>query len=348
MSEDSEPVARHRSRRPPAPGSRAADAADAAAAAGSTAGGPIAIAKPAEPGPANARWRALLDEGGPILADGAMGTMLFASGLQFGDPPEVWNVSQPEVVRRIHRGYLEAGSRIVMTNTFGGNRLRLRLHGLHDRVGELNRTAAILLRAEVDAAGGRALVAGDIGPTGEIMAPLGTLSDEEATEVFAEQAAALIAGGVDVIWVETMSHLSEIRAAVQGVRQVSADIPIIATMTFDTRGHTMMGVSPEQAVTSLASWGVDAIGGNCGNGPDELLPVIERMRAAAPDVTLVAKSNAGMPELVDMRAVYRADPPTMAEAGLAFHAAGARIIGACCGSTPAHLKAMADALAVSR
>jgi 5-methyltetrahydrofolate--homocysteine methyltransferase len=342
--------ARHRSRRPPAAGSRAADAADAAAAAaaGSTSDGPIVGLKPAEPGPANARWRALLDEGGPILADGAMGTMLFASGLQFGDPPEVWNVSQPEVVRRIQRGYLEAGSRIVMTNTFGGNRLRLRLHGLHERVGELNRTAAILLRKEVDAAGGRALVAGDIGPTGEIMAPLGTLSDEEATEVFAEQAAALIAGGVDVIWIETMSHLSEIRAAIQGVRQVSADIPIIATMTFDTRGHTMMGVSPEQAVTSLAAWGADAIGGNCGNGPDELLPVIERMRAAAPDVTLVAKSNAGMPELVDMRAVYRADPATMAEAGLAFQSAGARIIGACCGSTPAHLKAMAEALAVSR
>jgi 5-methyltetrahydrofolate--homocysteine methyltransferase len=347
MTEATERGARHRSRRPPAAGSRAADAADAAA-AGSPAGGPAVERKPAEPGPANARWRALLDEGGPILADGAMGTMLFASGLQFGDPPEVWNVSQPEVVRRIHRGYLEAGSRIVMTNTFGGNRLRLRLHGLQERVGELNRTAAILLRAEVDAAGGQALVAGDIGPTGEIMAPLGTLSDEEATEVFAEQAAALIAGGVDVIWIETMSHLSEIKAAIQGVRRVSAGIPIIATMTFDTRGHTMMGVSPEQAVSSLAAWGADAIGGNCGNGPDELLPVIERMHAAAPDLTLVAKSNAGMPELVDLRAVYRADPPTMAEAGLAFQAAGARIIGACCGSTPAHLKAMAEALAVPR
>jgi 5-methyltetrahydrofolate--homocysteine methyltransferase len=347
MSEGSERGARHRSRRPPAAGSRAADAADAAAAS-SAAGGPVVARKPAEPGPENARWRALLDEGGPILADGAMGTMLFASGLQFGDPPEVWNVSQPEVVRRIHRGYLEAGSRIVMTNTFGGNRLRLRLHGLHERVGELNRTAAILLRTEVDAAGGHALVAGDIGPTGEIMAPLGTLSDGEAVEVFAEQAAALIAGGVDVIWIETMSHLSEIRAAIQGARQASAGIPVIATMTFDTRGHTMMGVSPEQAVASLAAWSADAIGGNCGNGPDELLPVIERMHAAAPDITLVAKSNAGMPELVDLRAVYRADPATMAEAGLAFQAAGARIIGACCGSTPAHLKAMAEALAVTR
>jgi methionine synthase I (cobalamin-dependent) len=294
--------------------------------------------------PSNARWRALLAEGGPIVADGAMGTMLFAAGLQFGDPPEVWNLSQPELVRRIQRGYLEAGSRIVMTNTFGGNRLRLRLHGLEGRVAELNRTAAILLRTEVDSAGGRALVAGDIGPTGEIMAPLGTLAEEEAVDVFAEQAAALIAGGVDVIWIETMSHLSEIKAAIQGVRQVSAGIPIIATMTFDTRGHTMMGVSPEAAVAALAAWGADAIGGNCGNGPDELLPVIERMHAVAPDVVLVAKSNAGMPELVDMRAVYRADPAMMAEAAVGFRNAGARIIGACCGSTPAHLAAMAAAL----
>jgi methionine synthase I (cobalamin-dependent) len=341
MSERSELGTRRRSRRPPAAGSRAADAE----AAGSPSDGPIVTMNRAEPGPANARWRALLAEGGPILADGAMGTMLFAAGLQFGDPPEAWNVSQPEVVRRIQRGYLGAGSQIVMTNTFGGNRLRLRLHGLDGRVAELNRTAAILLRTEVESAGGRALVAGDIGPTGEIMAPLGTLSDEEAVEVFAEQAAALIAGGVDLIWIETMSHLSEIRAAIQGVRQVSAGIPIIATMTFDTRGHTMMGVSPEAAVTALAALGADAIGGNCGNGPDELLPVIERMHAAASEVILVAKSNAGIPELVDMRAVYRADPPTMAEAALGFRDAGARIIGACCGSTPVHLAAMGEVLA---
>ncbi|HEX5014871.1 MAG TPA: homocysteine S-methyltransferase family protein [Candidatus Limnocylindrales bacterium] len=309
---------------------------------------PPAIARPrAENGPENRRWRDALAEGGTILADGAMGTMLFAAGLQFGDPPEAWNVAHPDVVRRIHRGYLDAGSRIVMTNTFGGNRLRLRLHGLDPRVAELNRTAAILLRAEVDAAGGRALVAGDIGPTGEIMAPLGTLDPAEAEDVFAEQAAALIAGGVDLIWIETMSHLSEIEAAIAGVRRVSLRIPIVATMTFDTRGHTMMGVSPETAVAALAAAGADAIGGNCGNGPDELLPVIEKMHAVAPDVVLVAKSNAGMPELVDLRAVYRASPETMAEAGLTFRDAGARIIGACCGSTPPHLAAMAEALGVT-
>ena len=297
-----------------------------------------------EDGVASQQFRDLLTEPGPHLADGAMGTMLFANGLQFGDPPEVWNLTQPEVVRRIHRGYLDAGSRIIMTNTFGGNRLRLGLHGLSERVDHLNRTAAILARAEVRAAGDTALVAGDIGPSGEIVQPLGTLDYDIAVDVFREQAASLVAGGVDLIWIETMSDLNEIKAAIEGVRRVAPGIALVTTMTFDTRGHTMMGVSPEQAAEALLAWGADAIGGNCGNGPDELLPVIERMHAVAPEATLVAKSNAGMPELVDMRAVYRADPPTMAAYGSQMYQAGARIVGACCGSTPDHLRAMHDAL----
>ena len=297
-----------------------------------------------EGGKASQKFRDLLADGAPIMADGAMGTMLFANGLQFGDPPEVWNLTQPEVIRRIQRGYLDAGSQIIMTNTFGGNRLRLGLHGLSERVDDLNRTAAILARAEVTAAGGNALVAGDIGPSGEIVAPLGTLDYEIAVDVFREQAASLIAGGVDLIWIETMSDLNEIKAAIEGVRRVSPSIALVATMTFDTRGHTMMGVSPEQAVEALLAWGADAVGGNCGNGPDELLPVIQRMRAARPDAELVAKSNAGMPELVDMRAVYRADPETMAAFAVQMREAGARIVGACCGSSPDHLRAMHDAL----
>jgi len=295
-------------------------------------------------GAQRARWQALIDEDGPILADGAMGTMLFLNGLQFGDPPEVWNLTQPDVVRRIQRGYLEAGSRILLTNTFGGNRLRLGLHRLESRVAELNQTAAILLRSEVEAAGNRALVAGDIGPSGAIMAPMGTLDYGEAVDLFAEQAKALVDGGVDLIWIETMSDLTEIKAAIEGIRQVAPGIAVIATMTFDTRGRTMMGVTPEQAVEALAAWGADAIGGNCGNGPDEILPVIAKMRAVAPDVTLVSKSNAGMPELVDMRAVYRASPETMAVAAVEIQAAGARIVGACCGSTPDHLRMMCQAL----
>jgi 5-methyltetrahydrofolate--homocysteine methyltransferase len=294
--------------------------------------------------PASAAWRALLAEGGPILTDGAMGTMLFANGLQFGDPPEVWNETQPEVIRRIQRGYLDAGSRILLTNTFGGNRLRLGLHRLDNRVAEINQAAAFLLRMEVDNAGGRALVAGDIGPTGAIMAPVGTLAHDEAVSVFAEQAAALVAGGVDLIWIETMSDLAEVRAAMEGVRLASPDIPVVTTMTFDTRGSTMMGVSPEQAVRAMVGWGADAVGGNCGNGPDELITVMERMRAVDKDAILVAKSNAGMPELVDMRAVYRADPAMMAAQAAAMHVAGATIVGGCCGSTPEHISAMREAL----
>jgi 5-methyltetrahydrofolate--homocysteine methyltransferase len=291
------------------------------------------------------RWDDLVATGAPILADGAMGTMLFSAGLQFGDPPEMWNLTQPEVVRRVYRGYIDAGSKIVLTNTFGGNRLRLSLHGNEKRVSEFNQMAAIILRAELDAAGSDALMAGDIGPSGSIMAPLGTLEYDEAVDVFAEQATALVAGGVDLIWIETMSDLAEVKAAIEGVRRVAPDLPLIATMTFDTRGRTMMGVTPEQAVAAIRDWGVDATGGNCGNGPDELIPVIAKMRAADPEAVLVAKSNAGMPELVDLKAVYRAEPSEMADYATAVGAAGASIIGGCCGSTPAHLAAMRFALA---
>jgi 5-methyltetrahydrofolate--homocysteine methyltransferase len=285
-----------------------------------------------------------VSSGRPVLADGAMGTMLFAAGLQSGDPPETWNISHPDLVRRVHRGYLDAGSQIILTNTFGGNRLRLGLHRLEERVGNLNRTAVLLARAEVASAGVDALVAGDIGPSGEIMAPLGTLERETAIDVFAEQAGALVAGGADLVWIETMSDLAEIEAAIAGVRRAAPATPIIATMTFDTRGHTMMGISPEQAVEALVALQVDALGGNCGNGPDELLPVVERMAAVASGLPIVAKSNVGMPVFVDARAVYLTEPAEMAAEGLGMRHAGATIVGACCGSTPAHLAAMRDAL----
>ena len=295
--------------------------------------------------PVSARWRELLDTDRPILADGAMGTMLFASGLEFGDPPEVWNITHPDIVRRVHRGYIDAGSRILLTNTFGGNRFRLSMHGNEKRVDELNRTAAILLRAEVDVARADAIVAGDIGPSGQIMAPLGTLDFDEAVDGFKEQARSLVAGGVDVLWIETMSALEEIHAAIEGARRAAPLIPIIATMTFDTRGRTMMGVTPEQAAEALIGWGVDAIGGNCGNGPDELVPVVQKMHSVAPDAVIVAKSNAGIPELVEMRTVYRTGPEEMAVRAMEFRDAGARIIGACCGSTPEHLRRMHGVLA---
>jgi methionine synthase I (cobalamin-dependent) len=313
----------------------------AAAAEGANLSGP-----PTEPSPRLDRLRALFASGEPILADGAMGTMLFAAGLSSGDPPEVWNLAHPDLVRGVHRGYLDAGSRILLTNTFGANRLRLALHRLEDRVEQLNRTAAILLHAEITAADANALVAGDIGPSGEIMAPLGTLEREAAIDVFAEQAGALAAGGADLFWIETMSDLSEMAAAIAGARRASPATPVVATMTFDTRGYTMMGVSPEDAARALSALGVDAIGGNCGNGPDELLPVIERMRAVAPDLPLVAKPNIGIPVFVGARAEYRTPPEAMATEAVSLRARGATVIGACCGSTPAHLEAMAGALRI--
>ena len=287
-------------------------------------------------------WSELLAQPGVILADGAMGTMLMANGLAFGNSPELWNVDEPQRVEEIHAAYVQAGARILLTNTFGGNRFRLQLHNLQERAAELNRAAARLAR---EAAGGAALVAGDIGPSGGILAPLGELEPEAAVAGFAEQAAALVEGGVDVIWLETMSSLEEMRAAFDGVRRASADIPIITTMTFDTRGRTMMGVTPERAAQTLSGWGAVAVGGNCGNGPEEILEVVAKMRAMAPAATLVAKANAGVPHLLAGRPVYGAGPDDMARYAIAAAEAGARVIGACCGSTPDHLRAMRNALA---
>lgn len=292
-----------------------------------------------------ANLKSLLKESPYLLADGAMGTMLFASGLSSGGAPELWNIEHPERVAAVHRGYLEAGAQLLLTNTFGGTRLRLALHNLQDRVAELNRAAAAILRAEVDASGKDALVVGDIGPSGQVLQPYGDLSYPDAVQVFTEQAGALVEGGVDLIWIETMADLEEVRAAVEGVRQVSKEIPLITTMTFDTHGRTMMGVTPERAAKTLASFDAVAIGGNCGNGPDEIITVIQKMRAVDSQAVLVAKANAGIPELVGGKTVYRATPEDMEDYARQVYAAGATVIGACCGSTPAHIKALAAALA---
>jgi methionine synthase I (cobalamin-dependent) len=284
-------------------------------------------------------------EGSPVLlADGAMGTMLFEAGLQSGEAPQVWNITHPDRIQAIHRAYLDAGSQLVLSNTFGSNRFRLARHNLQSQVVELNQAGAALLRAEVDRAGGKVLVAGDIGPSGELFAPLGKLKFVEAVEAFAEQAGAILAGGADVIWLETMSALEEIQAAMEGVRKVSQDVPIIATMTFEKHGRTMMGVSAEQAVKALEGWGASAIGGNCGTGPDELLNIIRGMKSTGSIVPLVFKPNAGVPELAGDKTTYSATANVMARCALAAAAAGASIIGACCGSTPDHLRAMRDAV----
>jgi 5-methyltetrahydrofolate--homocysteine methyltransferase len=286
----------------------------------------------------------LLKESQYVLADGAMGTMLFDSGLEQGGSPELWNVEHPERVAAIHRGYLEAGAQLLLTNTFGGTRHRLALHDLQGRVAELNAAAVKLLREAVAESGVEALVAGDIGPSGGVMVPYGEMGFEDAREAFAEQAHALVDGGVDLIWIETMADLEEMRAAVEGVRQASQDIPIIMTMTFDTHGRTMMGVTPEKAVAVLDGYGAVAVGGNCGNGPEEIIAVVEKMHTISPGTTLVAKANAGIPELVAGKPVYRATPEMMGDYARQVYVAGARVIGACCGSTPAHIRAIAAAL----
>ena len=273
---------------------------------------------PPADGPENRRWREVLAEGGPILADGAMGTMLFAAGLQFGDPPETWNVAHPDVVRRIHRGYLDAGSRIVMTNTFGGNRLRLRLARPRRA-----RRGAEPDRGDPAPGGGRrgrrpgARRRRHRADRRDHGAARDARARPRPIDVFAEQAAALIAGGVDLIWIETMSHLSEIGAAIRGVAaRVAERSRSIATMTFDTRGYTMMGVSPEPAVAALRRPAPTRSAATAATARTSCCRSSRRCTRSRRTSVLVAKSNAGMPELVDLRAVYRAEPPTMAEAGL--------------------------------
>ena len=279
-----------------------------------------------------------------VVADGGMGTMLFSLGLQHGDSPELWNVAQPERIRSVHRGYIDAGAQIVLTNTFGCNRYRLDLHGLADRAAELATAAARLARAEADAAANPVAVGGSIGPTGQILEPYGDLVFDEAVDAFAELAGALVAGGVDVLWVETMSDVEEVRAAVEGCRRAAPEWPIVTTMTFDTHGHTMMGVTPEGALERLRGLHVAALGGNCGNGIDEIEGVIDKMAAQEATLPLVAKANAGIPHLEHGVAVYDTTPDAMADYARSVRDRGARIIGACCGSTPDHIRAMAAAL----
>lgn len=288
----------------------------------------------------------LLDRGGYIITDGAMGTVLFSAGLEHGDPPELWNINQPERVATVHEAYIEAGSQVLLTNTFGGSRYRLSLHNAQGQVVEANQAAAKILRQVADESDVDVIVAGDIGPSGEVLAPYGELAFQDAKDAFTEQAAALIDGNVDLIWIETMSDLEEVRAAVEGTREVSDEIPIVTTMTFDTHGRTMMGVTPEQAYETLSSFEVIALGGNCGNGPEEIIEVITKMSSLNNGKPLVAKANAGIPELVNGKAVYRASPETMADYAVNSFNAGARIIGGCCGSTPDHIAAIKNALAI--
>jgi 5-methyltetrahydrofolate--homocysteine methyltransferase len=281
---------------------------------------------------------------GFVIGDGAMGTMLQSAGLTSGGSPEEWNVERPDVIKGIYQSYVDAGSQIVTTNTFGGNRFRLALHNYEGRVREFNLAGARLAREVADAAPHEVLVAGDIGPSGEILFPLGTRQPEEVRDGFAEQAAALAEGGVDFFLIETMSALDEVTAAVEGIKSVS-DLPIAATMTFDTKFRTMMGVKPAQAVEALYDLGVAVLGANCGNGPDEIERIVTEMNAVKPQgVYIIAQSNAGLPKWENRQVHYDGTPEVMADYAVKMRALGVNVLGACCGSTPEHIRAMREAL----
>ena len=289
---------------------------------------------------------ALLAERGWLLADGAMGTNLFTLGLAGGACGERWNIDRPEKVAAVHHDMVAAGADIVLTNTFGANRYRLALHGLGHRSLEINESGAEIARRVADAAGRTVVVAGSMGPTGDVLEPLGERTRAETVEAFAEQAEGLRRGGVDVAWIETMYAENELEAAILAVVEVG--LPFLATMTFDTGGRTMMGIRP-QDLPGLAACKAHrplGVGANCGVGPAQLLDSILGIRAAAERETIiVAKSNCGLPRMdPDMQVQYDGTPELMAKyAGMARDA-GARIIGGCCGTTASHLEAMRDAL----
>ena len=287
----------------------------------------------------------LLGDERPVLSDGAIGTMLQAAGLMPGSSPELWNADRPEAMRVIHEAYADAGARLLTTNTFGGTRPRLAMHALDDRVHELNEAGARCAREVADRY--RVLVLASIGPTGELLEPLGPLTPEAATELFAEQAAGLAAGGADILLIETMSDLGEVEAAVKGARQAAPQLPVAATMTFDVKRHTMMGVSPSQALQAISAMGVELIGANCGSGPEEIDDVMTKMAAERPaGVLLLAQSNAGLPALVEGEFRYGGTPEVMASYALRMRDLGVDVIGTCCGSTPAHTAAIRAALGV--
>jgi len=274
------------------------------------------------------------------VGDGAMGTMLQGAGLDDGGAPELWNVERAEVIEQILTDYADAGAQLLTTNTFGGSRPRLQMHGLEDRVHELNKAAAEIARRVADAHE-NVFVMGDIGPSGELLEPMGTLTPESAQELFAEQIAGLVDGGIDAILIETMSDLAEVRAAVDAAKQVAPDLPVFATLSFDTNLHTMMGVSPEQAVVELSNMGVDVVGANCGRGFEEMETIASKMAEARPEGALLfMQSNAGLPELVGADFVYNGTPEGMAELAGTLKSMGVDIVGSCCGSTAAHTQAI--------
>lgn len=279
-----------------------------------------------------------------ILADGATGTNLFNMGLEAGEAPELWNTAEPAKITALYSGAVNAGSDLFLTNSFGGNASRLKLHNAQSRVLELNRVAAELGRAVADKAGHKVIVAGSMGPTGEIMIPMGTLTHESAVEMFHEQAEGLKAGGADVLWVETISAPEEFRAAAEGIAM--SGMPWCGTMSFDTAGRTMMGMTSAAMVSMVEKLDYPplAFGANCGVGASDLMRTVLGFVAAGPERPIIAKGNAGIPKYHDGHIHYDGTPDLMAEYAVLARDAGATIIGGCCGTMPDHLRAMRAAL----
>jgi len=281
---------------------------------------------------------------GPVLvADGAMGSLLMEHGLEPGDAPESFNLSRQDVLREVAGLYLDAGAEVVQTNTFGGSALKLAAYGLDDRTEEINRLAVEAVRKIVD---GKAYVSGSCGPCGRTLLPYGDAEPDDVRESFRRQIGALVEAGVDVLCVETMTDLTEAKLAVEAARDVSADIPVMATMTFDAtpRGfYTIMGVDVPGAAAGLLEAGANLVGSNCGNGIENMVAIAREFRACT-DTPMLIQSNAGLPRLVDGQVVYSETPEFMAEHAAEFLELGVEIVGGCCGTTPEHIRALRGAL----
>jgi homocysteine S-methyltransferase len=287
---------------------------------------------------------------GPVLCDGAMGTLFYAKGVFINKCYDELNLTQPDLVRTIHQDYLNAGAEVFETNTFGGNSFRLARHGLADKVNEINRRGAQLAREAADAfnlkMAANVLVAGSVGPLGIRIEPLGKTSREEARASFREQIAALVEGGIDFIMLETFGYLEELHQAILAAREVAPDKQLVAQVTIDEDGNCLDGASPETFTAKLNDWGVDVIGCNCSVGPVAMLEAIERIRRLT-DKPLAAQPNAGIPRSIEGRNIYLCSPEYMASYARKFVNAGVTLVGGCCGTTPEHIKAMGSALRMS-
>jgi len=292
-------------------------------------------------------FAALLAGPRPILSDGALGTLLNQRGVRFDECFDALNLTQPALVAEIHREYIEAGSQMIQTNTFGANRYKLARHGLENRVAEINAAGVDLARRVILASFKPVLIAGDVGPLGVRMAPFGRVQPEEARAAFREQIAALAGAGVDLLVIETMTDLFEVHEAIAAVREVAPELAILASMTFTRDDRTLLGDDPAKVARKIHESGADLIGINCSGGPNQLLRILRQMHQAVPGGQFSVMPNAGWPEQVGGRIKYPAEPEYFGNYALSFWQAGARVIGGCCGTTPRHIQSMARAIAAA-